>query len=533
MDKSHAGIPGPSGAVKSELTHLTGRMTRRQTALTVLRGLALWAALFASGTLLALAADALWNLGTALFPLLAGLGAMALVAAAAVVRRFRRGPARLLLLADREIGGEEQLTTAYELLADRPQHPLLPALLQRCKPLVARVDPRRVLPFALGGPEWAAGGSILVALAVFFAAAYWPEGPPSAGRRMREAVRQEGRRIQQMADRLEAAAERDSFFQVSQLTPRLRAAAMAFQRDEVEPAGAVQRLFDLSGEAARLAAEAAGPGNRASGAAAEDGSGAEAVSQVADRGEAERFQSPPLAEGAPRSGVDPIQVRVDRVAPPEGLIENTTNVPTTQDMTALGEMTQRSPFSPPPRESELLRLAEEDLEAAANELERLIASSRGTPTPSSLGEESEGDAITLDDASPSDRSRPASSESNPAEARPGDSGRYGRVDETYSEATGNVLPGEAPEETGFFDARVRGAPGASRVETVIMSQRPGSGTRTIPLEFHDGEFRRVPVVVDGGAEIPREYWPILRAYFDRLREAKRGQALSNGTPGLQ
>ncbi|MCH8881973.1 MAG: hypothetical protein IIA41_00585 [SAR324 cluster bacterium] len=258
MDKSHAGIPGPSGAVKSELTHLTGRMTRRQTALTVLRGLALWAALFASGTLLALAADALWNLGTALLPLLAGLGVMTLVAAAAVVRRFRRGPARLLLLADREIGGEEQLTTAYELLADRPQHPLLPALLQRCKPLVARVDPRRVLPFALGGPEWAAGGSILVALAVFFAAAYWPEGPPSAGRRMREAVRQEGRRIQQMADRLEAAAERDSFFQVSQLTPRLRAAAMAFQRDEVEPAGAVQRLFDLSGEAARLA-EAAMP----------------------------------------------------------------------------------------------------------------------------------------------------------------------------------------------------------------------------------------------------------------------------------
>ena len=49
----------------------------------------------------------------------------------------------------------------------------------------------------------------------------------------------------------------------------------------------------------------------------------------------------------------------------------------------------------------------------------------------------------------------------------------------------------------------------------------------------NGEFRRVPVVVDGGAEIPREYWPILRAYFDRLREAKRGQALSNGTPGLQ
>ena len=54
---------------------------------------------------------------------------------------------------------------------------------------------------------------------------------------------------------------------------------------------------------------------------------------------------------------------------------------------------------------------EQTIEAAQagdqGELERLIASSRGTPTPSALGEESEGDAITLDESAPSEQSRPA------------------------------------------------------------------------------------------------------------------------------
>ena len=72
METSPADRPGPTEAVHSELSRLTGRMTRRQTALTVLRGLALWAGLFASGTLLTLAAHGLWNLGAALIPVLRG-----------------------------------------------------------------------------------------------------------------------------------------------------------------------------------------------------------------------------------------------------------------------------------------------------------------------------------------------------------------------------------------------------------------------------------------------------------------------------
>ena len=437
--------------------------------------------------------------------------------------RARANAARLILLADQQVAGEEQLATAYELHSIRPQHPFLPLLLNRCQALVPRVDVARLIPYELSRP---AVGALLFATAALVLFLLPPTllqvslaEEPSADLLIVE----EGERLKNLAARLEEIARREGFESVRALAKELREVSEQLQSGELSAVDAAQRMQELSELAEELIK--GDPNSKL------PNFGGETLGETDPSAGGEEPDPDAQGEAAEDriglGGRGPENL-LNRKAESEAVRGAEQDANKQADGDDFGkEPPAESPYArkirDPERRMELEVLERTQLrlkEASRELLNQFISQDnpQQQPDPNSPPQQGEGDPSGQQMYQQSDDQ--IDSVPNPGMA----TGPDGEVAQESSEAPSQSEHREdrdsgVPESHGFEDVKIEGIEGEEPAEEFWVQQLPTLNARKIRADGTVPQFQRTTITAQSGTAVPRAYRSVVKTYYlelDRL-----------------
>lgn len=501
----------------ADVLKLARRLVRRERARQWLHG-AVAVAGGALGTgLLTAAAWRWWGPVVPLLPVLGGLAAATVAAWAWLLWRSRGDAQRLLVRADRSVEGAEQLSTAYDLALHHPEHPFRPALLARCRPLLERVAPQRLVPIRPVRRDGWALAFVLVSLAAFLVPPALLPGAGGAAGGPHPAVAREGRRLERYAERLAGVAGNRQYERVGRLARAVQRTAGDMQATPMEREEAVRRVESLAETARELSAgeEAARPAGAADAPERPEPQG---------DGAGDTRDEPPDGFERPRADI-PVETR-DEPDPMAGQTERARRHPlsgedarrTSQD----GEM-PRTMYSPDiETQRRVLEKAYERLTVSALSLSNQF-SPRGANqrTSTQVGLKDSDERPINPDISAPGRQRPADDEGGESGGGLDPSHQKARTDPTAGSGAG---PRADPE---YEDVRAPAAPRSPRERSEWVRSLPELNARTVQATGEVPDFRRQRVRAEEGAGVPRSRRSLVKAYFlelERLRREAAGAA---------
>jgi hypothetical protein len=489
---------------------LAQNLARRQRALLRWRTGVAWSGAFAGTALLAATARHAW---WPEMPWLAAVLAWALLWAAGLGwlwRRARADARRLLGGADRQVGGEEQLGTAYELEIENPRHPFLPLLLKRCDGLLRRVDPASLLPFELDRPGVAALIFVVAACGLYLLPPTWLQITRAAPPQGESLVAEEGGRLKRFGERMEELGAREQMATVEELAQEAQVVGKAIQEKPVSARDAVQRVQGLIQLADELSNRASGEGrdpfqgetkvgleqDEAGPNQSASSTGAVAGYAAAGLKGSEQQEAPGgNFAGQPGDQGGPLMTEVD-----DPFAEQS------QDVSAMPEGTL---------ERQVLERAKLQFQQSARNLAKAAAAQDNTAT-AHRGQNSD-----MGDATIQEQNAPGQEKGDPSDATHLTAGSESAPSDQFgdspSQSRGERRPeGAKIEEHEFEDARVQGADAGPDMEQKWVRQLPVLNAREIRPDGTVPTFQRSAVNAQGGSAIPRSHRAVVRSYFMHL-----------------
>lgn len=241
-----------------ESRHLEHAAQRLQQRAVRLRRCAIGLDVLLGGVLIAFLATLVVTLGGWAMPLglvYGGLGVLALVVFTCLSWRVRTPALGALVQADQALRGQERLSTAYEYLQRASTNPFVPALVGEAEDFAPRVEPRLVFPLQLPRRVWA----IPVLLAAIVGLVAFEVQPlrfdDLADSATDPALAQEGKRLEQWGQELEALARQERLDRSMILARHMQHLGQRLQREKREAAHVAQRIATLSDYLQRLQQE--------------------------------------------------------------------------------------------------------------------------------------------------------------------------------------------------------------------------------------------------------------------------------------
>lgn len=180
---------------------------------------------------------------------------LAMVVFTVLQRRVRVAPLDLLIQADRLLGLQASLSTAYEYLRSHATHRFTPSLVAVAETLAPRVEARRVLPCRLPRRAW--GVPLLLAATLGAATLKIPPLLLDEARESEVAheVVRAGQRLEKWGHALEELAKREQLDRSMVLARQMQQLGQRLQREGGEKTQAVERITTLSQYLQRLRQE--------------------------------------------------------------------------------------------------------------------------------------------------------------------------------------------------------------------------------------------------------------------------------------
>jgi len=231
------------------------RLARRAARRLTLRHALAHGMLAANGVAVALAVATVATLGVPLTPvapwvaLLASATAWVLITLASAVLR----PTPILAAArvvDVRAGLLDRLATALEVQPRAAASPLAPRLLADAAAHTASVDLTAAVPYRVPR-SWPVLVSAIAFLVLWSAFVRGLALPGTPAHRTREAIRQEGSRIERFAQSLQSRARSDRAPQTRRLAPQLRELGQGLQRDRLDRTEALARIAEMGRQVER------------------------------------------------------------------------------------------------------------------------------------------------------------------------------------------------------------------------------------------------------------------------------------------
>lgn len=496
-----------------DLRTLALRLARRYLLLRRSRDGVAWTALAAGLALMVATVHAAWwNRSDWTFGYLVLGGAWA-AGLALLWWRARADAMRLLGAAERQVAGEEQLTTAYELELVAPANPFLPLLLQRCEALVQRVNPRALMPARLHRPAWGALAFAGVAFALFMVPSDWLRVTRAAFTTTQALVAEEGARIRRFAERMEEVASRENLPLAQALAKEAQVVGKAMEEKELSALDAAEQVEGLIRLAEELAQQSAQKGK--------DGFTGEQFVNFESESQSQQGAS---EAGAPAgyTGGGNNQISQDTSGNMTGdqNSENAPNMSTVDDpfdetepQADLKEDKDRS------LEMEVLERAQLQFQQAQRNVaegNQMVNDQEGVADASARDSMEDMGNAAPDQASQAgqQKSTPANSlnQNNAGDAIPSDAFGQGPT-ALENDRTGRD---DKPQETGFQDTQIFGLNSSAEAQEKWVRQLPTLNAREIRPDGSLQEFQQAAVHAQGGSAIPRAYRAVVRSYFMHL-----------------
>ena len=505
-----------------EMDRMTRRLARRERGMQRLRNMVAWTGMMTALAVIATGVERLWWPDLMLLPALIGLAILFALGWAWIWIRAKANLAALLLSADREYDGEEQLSTTFELEHEHPDHPFLPALRARCETLARRVDVPRLVPFDVGRREAAAGIFALAALSLLVIPLSWVHPIQVIDTGLRSPVAEEGLRLEKWSAQLQEIAEHEKLAKVQILATEIQKTSETFQGGQTSPEEAVRDLEKLATLAQSLAESEDPPAKADAHPGTESLAGGE-LQAIKQMEQGERANT--IRESA--SGTD---VR-------EGnLVTTRSDEDPLADRASPGPQRDPESRSRPENEAQNPRILENEFDLERFLLERALR--RLTDATQTLNMQ----IMSVSENQSVNPSRNAmenlQADVNPQVGTPGADRAEANEDAPLSSGGTDALevqsydgiPAEnapakedsMPEETAFYDTQVRGAETEEASEELWVRQLPMLNAREVIRETDIPEFHRTTVSAQGGMEIPRAYRSVVKAYFIELEQLKNG-----------
>jgi hypothetical protein len=160
--------------------------------------------------------------------------------------RVRVGPLSVLITADRQLGLQERLSTAYEYGQKQPHNPFVPSLTAAAEQAARRVEPHHVFPFRMPPRLWCIP-LMVIALVVLSQVDMTPFQLEDWGRaEVSDEVLTEGKRIERWGRQLETLAQQEKLDRSLILARHMQDLGRRLQREEDREGQASERINTLS-----------------------------------------------------------------------------------------------------------------------------------------------------------------------------------------------------------------------------------------------------------------------------------------------
>ncbi len=505
----------------NEMGRMTRRLARRERGLQRLRDMVALTGLMAALAVIVLGVERLWWPDLMLPPILTGLAILVAGGWAWIWLRAKANMAALLLSADREFQGEEQLSTTFELENEHPDHPFLPALRARCETLARRVDVERLLPIHVGRREAAAGIVPLAALLLLVIPISWVHPVQVIDTGAYSPVAEEGFRLEKWAERLQEVAVREELAKVQRLATDIQKTSEIFQVDQTSPEEAVRELEKLAKFAQTLAESDELPAKPDTRNTTESLNGNELqASRQIEQGERARAKRDAASGRDEREGnLVTTRTDVDPLAD-QGPSTGARRGSESRTRPEAEEQNPRIMENEFDLERALLQKAQQRLVDATQTLNRQVRS----PSDNRSTNQARGAMENLRaDVNPQ-VGTPGADRAEINEDAPLSSGGTDALEvKSYDGLPAQNAPAKedkAPEKTAFFDTQVRGAETEDAADELWVMQLPTLNAREVKRATDLPEFHRTTISAQGGVDIPRAYRSVVKSYFIALEQLK-------------
>ena len=457
---------------------------------------------------LALIVSAFMNFWMPSTPLL-GLGMAWSVVTAAVLAglwiRTKPIPSNLLVAADRQIGGQQLLTTAYELATDHPNHPFLPLMYRRCEPLIQRVNEGALVPLKVKWSDITAVAFVCAAIGIFLFPGSLLVMSKIPNLLADALVIEEGRSLEKLSAHLKSIAQNEGYDALNYLADAIREQSRAFQSGQLSRDEAAQQLELLAALAHQL--QQMSDRTFMTGADSSNGSNPSAESQYFAN-DARRL----MRRGM---GAEPIKT-ADKPPETEGtaeepLSEDATTAPPDSDGQARGIEDQILPQAESRTEQELLKSAELNLQEATETFrEKTTAQNENLQSDPDKFIPGVLDGLKSKGAGGYQQEPVWASAQDmgweiPPQARPSDTSSIDGETKVRTKS-------RTPDLSAFEDRRLHGLDAEGEVQVRWVRKRPEDATRKIQAEGNPPVFQAQITAVQEKSNVPHAYRSIVKSY---------------------